>query len=381
MTRFWWQLPGPSQFIDRVVQDFRDGKNVILCLPEHLPSDLSSAIQSELGDDWDWQKISVPSESSVEPVHFIFDLFVGEFSSNEVRNARTLAQHQNFAGKIIWLDDLTPNVWPVWKKFISDYEQPCRNIPQLYRTLFCVSLVGKLALDPPAEDVCLSHHFWQGVVDRMDMMLFTSQLFQGKRLPDLQKRVAISVVTNIALWDCDVSKRLAYEKVEYILKPLPILQEIAGERNWCDCNYELSERWCKGMKDTIESEEKIHSAVLVNGVLDKAEIERRIWSAEVGELLPFVEQRRHDILRLLAGFLKVPFTTRFGEVIKDVRDLEIGHIEYQIGENCRLVKSDVRNIVRHLREIRNALSHLETISPELLLSREITDWHRILRRN
>lgn len=77
MTGFWWQLPNPNLFIDRVVQDLRDGKNVILCLPEHLPDGLSNAIQSGLGEGWDWHNISVREENVLDPVHFLFEHFVG----------------------------------------------------------------------------------------------------------------------------------------------------------------------------------------------------------------------------------------------------------------------------------------------------------------
>lgn len=382
MTRFWWQLPGPSQFIERVVQDFRDGKNIILCLPEHLPSGLSSAIQSELGDDWDWHRISACQETSIEPVHFLFDLFVGEISPNEVRNARTLAQHPNFAGKIVWLDNLTTDVWPVWKKFLSDYEQPCRAIPQLSRTLFVVSLVGELAITPPAEDVCLSHHAWEGVVGSLDMLLFTASRFSGKRLSDLQKRVAISVITHLALWDFEVSERLVCEKIENILSPEPILQNIAQERSWYyehTNNISFKEIWCKGIKNTVEGEVKIHSSALALDSLAQKEIKCRIWKGEVGEILPFVEERRQEIIERISQVLKVPFRTSFGEVIKDLRDLEIGHIEYQLSQTDKIVNSDIRRLVKQLKEMRNSLSHLEPINQEILVCREINSWYRILR--
>ncbi len=103
----------------------------------------------------------------------------------------------------------------------------------------------------------------------------------------------------------------------------------------------------------------------------KGIIARRIWSAEVGVILPFVEERRQEILTHLAGVLRVPFTTRFGEVISDVRDLEIGHIESQLINNGITVHPNVRRLVRRLREIRNCLSHLEPLSLDLLLDAEI----------
>jgi hypothetical protein len=115
----------------------------------------------------------------------------------------------------------------------------------------------------------------------------------------------------------------------------------------------------------VLGEEKVHSAYLA---LDdpKGEVERRVWSAQVGVLLPFVEERRQELLARLDGVLRVPFRTRFGEEITDLRDLEIGHIESQLLTSPLAVDPDVRRQVRRLREIRNSLAHLETLRPEVL---------------
>jgi len=302
-------------------------------------------------------------------------------SPNTIWNAHTLSKEESFAGKIIWLDNLTPSTWSAWKEFITDYEPVCRSRSLLDRTLFCVPLIGELALDPPKEDVCLAHHYWRDAVDRLDMLLFTSSIFQEKRMPDLQKRVAISIIANIALWDPAVGERLVHEDLEKILSPVPILQEVARERGWYpeDTNSD-SWSWHRGMKDRIDGEEKIHSAVLAFNDVD-SEIERRIWSAEIGVVLPFIEERRQEILGRLAGLLKVPFKTRFGEVISDLRDLEIGHIESQVIHNGVAVNPKIRRLIHRLREIRNCLSHLEPLSPELLLCEEINSFVETLRRS
>jgi len=62
--------------------------------------------------------------------------------------------------------------------------------------------------------------------------------------------------------------------------------------------------------------------------------------------------------------------TRFGEVITDIRDLEIGHIESQRAKNPAASNS-VRQLITQLRKIRNALAHLESLDPALLLSGEV----------
>ena len=87
-------------------------------------------------------------------------------------------------------------------------------------------------------------------------------------------------------------------------------------------------------------------------------------------MLPFVEEQRQDILARFAGVLRVPFTTRFGEEITNIRDLEIGHIESQLADNLA-VSSRIRQWIKQLRKIRNALSHLEPLDSAMLLSGEV----------
>lgn len=373
MSRLWWQLPGPSRFVARIVQDLRDGKNVVLCLPEHVPDGLASAIRSALGDseEWSWYTLRVREEDgAADPVRLLFSRFVPHARPDALWNAGALVTEEALAGKLLWLDGFTPPVWPAWKAFLEDYEHACRARSVFERTLFCIPLIGTLALDPPGEDVCLAHHSWRGCVDLLDMLVFTATLLQGKQIPDLQKRVIVSIIAHLALWDPTVSEYLARESRDKIFNPIPLLQGIAKERGWHGENEALlAAPWHAGMLDVVDRVERVHSAVLAAHGADST-IQRRIWSAEVGVMLPFVEERRQDILTRFAGVLCVPFTTRFGEVITNVRDLEIGHIERQLADNPA-VSAEMRQLIKQLRKIRNDLSHLEPLDPELLLSGEV----------
>jgi hypothetical protein len=309
-------------------------------------------------------------DGTADPVRLLFSRFVPHARPDALWNAGALATEEAFAGKLLWLDELTPPVWPAWKAFLEDYEHACRAHSVFERTLFCVPLVGTLALDPPEEDVCLAHHSWRGCVDLLDRFVFTAPLLQGKQMPDLQKRIVISILAHLALWDPSVSEYLARESLDTVCSPLPLLQEIAKERGWHRENEALlAPPWHAGMLDVVDGVERVHSAVLATHGANSA-IQRRIWSAEVGVMLPFVEERRQDILARFAGVLRVPFTTRFGEVITNVRDLEIGHIESQLTDNPA-VGAEMRQLIKQLRKIRNDLSHLEPLDPELLLSGEV----------
>ena len=49
-----------------------------------------------------------------------------------------------------------------------------------------------------------------------------------------------------------------------------------------------------------------------------------------GSLMPYIEEQRQDLLNRYRTSLWVPFTTKNNELIEDVFNLEIGHIEYQL---------------------------------------------------
>ncbi|MBI3801875.1 MAG: hypothetical protein HY268_33505 [Deltaproteobacteria bacterium] len=367
MSRFWWGLPGPAGFVSRVVQDLRDGKNVVLCLPEHLPTGLGSAIRyaMDASGTVKWRSFDVSDEKDVTPLDLLFSRFISHSDSQTLRSAYVLSEADSFAGHIVWLEGMTADLWRTWGAFIIEYEHVCRVLSPIMRSVFCVPLVGDPALQPPADDVCLTKQTWSGVVSHLDMLLYAASILEDRQLPHYQRELVVNVIAQIALWDPHVGDRLAYENLDRILNPRPILQDIAVERHWDFAEPQLWPKlWHRGVVNTIDEQRKIHSSLLAMNDT-AAEIERRVWIAEVGVMFPYIEEKRQDILKRLARVLKVPFNTRFGETITDLRDLEIGHIESQISIMPNIDPKLLR-LVRQLRKIRNQLAHVETLDKNLL---------------
>ena len=98
------------------------------------------------------------------------------------------------------------------------------------------------------------------------------------------------------------------------------------------------------------------------------DVEQRIWSAEVGILFPYVEEKRQELVEELRSVLRVPFVKRTGEVVSDLRDLEIGHIESQLKSMGVIMKPDQMRLIECLRQIRNHLSHFQLVPPDLVTS-------------
>lgn len=375
MRNLWWTLPGPARFVSEIADSLQNGENVVLRLPEHCPYGLSSAIHAILPDQehWPWRILEVSENQDIDPIDFLFSRFVPNIEPDAIRSIGRLVCESGFMGQVIWLEGISAQSWRVWKEFLNEYAHVCRTRPIIQRTLFCVPLVGVLALDPPIQEVCLTHHCWQGIVNRFDILLFTTSLFLDRPIPLLLRDILIAITANLALWDPAVSMRFATEEASSILNPMPLLDQIAQSRRWTVggmCNQDNA--WAEGKADQIDGQWKNHSAWLAPIARDK-EINHRVWSAQVGVVFPFVEEQRQRIVAELGRSLRVPFTTRTGEIINDWRDLEIGHIESQINNHPIKVPPKMRQLIAVLRDIRNCLSHQEMITPNLILDSNLCD--------
>ena len=78
MFRFWWRLPGPATFVSWIADDLRDGKSVVVRLPEYAPGMLAEAVRDELGEHagYYWTRITLCEQPQVRPVDLLFARFV-----------------------------------------------------------------------------------------------------------------------------------------------------------------------------------------------------------------------------------------------------------------------------------------------------------------
>ncbi len=371
-----WNLPGPAAFLHKVSESLCDGKNVVLRLPEWTQRDVVTAVKYEQGEIGRWNVIDTNSTQSTLPLHILFDIYVPNFPAKCSRDSSSLLTQDSFLGRIIVLENLSKARWGKWIAFLEKYERACRELSLLDRTVFLVPTYGELTRDCPAEDVCLVHHSWTGVVDSIDISILASQILADSSYSHFMKRFIISVCTNIALWDFDLCMALLENSSDALLNPLPVLEKFIQNRSWTGKTVsDIAKRWEQGVEDEFDGRYMMHSAA-VAASKDIREIERRIWSAEVSMLFPLIEEKRHELLDELSDVLIVPHITNFGGIINDIRDLEIGHIKYQLDNNPSICSTRIYRYVSQLKEIRDKLAHLEPLGKNLLLYDEILNEHR-----
>lgn len=318
----WWRMFGPANFIKEVIEDLRDEKNVVLCLPEHACEGIDRILERELPQVG--RMLLRLRVNNNEPVS-VWDMF---------RMDQPV---------VIWLEDLSESNWvrlvkegdlnrdAGWGHFIRDPYVNHSGERGRKRILFCAPLKGKMAGAKLSGNAQLSCHKWSGRVSQLDMFFFTSWLlrdtevftrFDDKEKSLFLKQLAIWMITHLAMSDPQVSIRLAKdfkvainleEAFDKILDPKKALRYIAQDRKWQDSECQemeqnLSEQylsdwyWQKGMKDEFDGREQMHSAILALRGYDE-QIDSRLWLAQVAAIFPLLEEHRGRSLRTSATWL------------------------------------------------------------------------------
>jgi hypothetical protein len=365
----WWEMPGPARFVEAIVGELRSGRNVVVRTPAWAPPGLAGATRRALNPDGDWRWETLePANASGggPPVDVLFDRFLSDTPSDAIRNATTLAQAPAFSSSLVWVQSFTVSTVPQWLAFLSQYGHACTQRSLLERSLFCFLLEGEAARWPSIQDLCVADLSSAGTASATDTQLYVSLLLDAQG--GLERRVAASVVSSLALWDPVVAERLARQSLDVVFQPEEVLREMARERGWEDSQAS----WYAGNTDRFDGQDVLHSAFLAgNG--EKSSVQRRVWTGQVGVLLPFVEERRQELLAQLSGVLQVPYKTRFG-VVEHLMDLEVGHIESQLLATSPRSRSDLVGLARKLREIRNSLAHQQSVTAGQLMAPALAPW-------
>ena len=365
MFEQWWQLPGPSRFVRRITTEMRDGRNIILCLPEVGAEGLYLAVRGELGEDTgtQWTLINAADEDCENPAEYFYQRFVPSAASSTIRNGRALALEDDLACCWFWITDVTPKVWCVWMKFLYEFEEACRARDEYERPLICIELRGEDAAILTTDEVCLAIVKYRGDVQETDALLYASELTYDRNDASIRNRLRANLIARLALWDPALAVHLSRCEIGHLLRPADYLREYAEELGWTHERTKVPE-WRSGMLNDFGGEQLVHSAALIHREQNR-ELECRIWSAQVAVLFPYVELERRKLLDEYGRRFTLPFVTPFGQVDK-LYDLEIGHIHSQIMRDRSRFSQATRSHVRKLKDIRNAISHLEVLDPHLL---------------
>ena len=387
----WWDLPGPDRYLSQVAHDLRNGVNVILELPEHVPDGLRRALRRRLpaGEGVAFEHLSLNALSVQSPLTLLFERYFPDATPSISRSAQSVVECAAFGAQIIWVDGITSQSWPPWSKFLDEYHRACHAAVASSYATFCVPLIGDLAESSlGAHSQCLRIHRWQGRIHHLDMLLYAAARVPEDSMTALQREVAVAVIANLALWDPAVVHRLCEQPLQRIFSPEDTLSKLARERNWSSSEMaDCDSTWHNGTQDNFDNSMKAHSAWLCQAG-EIHEVRRRIWRGQVAILFPFIEERRQDLLRALAAELILPSTKLRGdrppEVINQANRLEIADLRRQLSQLGLRHGTEIGAFVEGLERMRNGLAHFADtgvpISAEQLSTPEMKNWQTVLDR-
>lgn len=349
-----WSLPGPARFVYRVERALRDGVNVVVRFPVATPSGFGERMRGLLHESW--RCAVFRPEPANPPFGSLRARFVPDLPAEWSPTLLDLCEHEGFRGRLVWLDGvgrLDGEDWTAWKKFLVDYAQASRSVPEFQRTLFVAVVEGAPPLVPPPEDVTLKCFDWREVIEETDLLLMAHERLRDRDERPLMRSLLATTVARVASWDPDIAERLLDEGGDAMLDPRSLLQSVAKERGWTS---DTAARWELG----TASGQGVSHAALAALEDPPRELRHRLWSAQASVLLPTIADWRWDLL-LEHRALLAEHLGREGNRT-DPLDLDVGELTGMVQRPG--FDPGVRRDVRQMNRWRNELAHLRPLSAD-----------------
>lgn len=357
----WWSVPCAADFVDGIVSDLSKGKCVVVCLPDPHPPGLFHVLQERLLLEHLFVQEVDACGCECGPMRLLASSCLSQNDIADDDHVERLLNNPDFQGRIFFVFGIGTGLWPQWSAFLTRYEEACRPMSVVDRSVICLFQSGPAALSPPREDVCLSVRIWRGHVTEADMLHYSWTRVRAKPWPVLHRKLAVAMAVKLAMWDPLFADFLLSRKLEEILDPKCAVEEYAHIRGWCDESVP-SERlllWAHGKADLFEDEWRLHPALMLDATRTQ-ELRSRIWSAQVSVLMPILEEERLRLIQKHRRQIPLPYQTPWGPV-DCAEDLELQHLATILCNLPRL-ESTTRRKARLLGKIRNKLAHLEPLA-------------------
>ena len=340
-----WDLPGARRFVDTACASLRAGNNVVASFPgTTVPDGFDDAIAVTIGNAFHLGRVS----GSTAPLDDLRQHYADQPS--HIHSATDLCDDAGFQGRLVRPYGLDAHSWPAWRDFLRTYAQASRSRPLLGRSLFL--LAGCPTPDEPVPEVGVVRMMWDGSVDNVDLLLFANERLRERIQNPLLRSLLANTVARVSAWDYDTAANLLAENDRTIMDPVEMLRASADERGW---TTDTPLDWRLGTASRAGIAHPARAAVDNPPV----EIERRLWSAQLAVLLPWIEERRHDLVANNLYDVKQQMRID-GDGEGDPYDIEVGELYALFAR--RGGHRGIRERLRCLRDGRNVLAHRRHLS-------------------
>lgn len=308
----WFQLPGPSSFVDRVADDIREGKSVVIGGAGIGTLGITRAIRNSLNQDsFSWVTLS-PSFDS--PLKVLFDVFEPARSPEVIPSLNRLFSLDNFQTTVIEVRITSQESWRCWIGFLEEFAYCSRSQNALSRSQMVILVNRDMSRQMPRPDLLLSILDADEISTISDMRIYALCLSERKSDALIKKELTASISAELSMWDRSLCERLCLASLPVLLNPISILLGYARERSWDRFDPERDNDKLKetGAIQMFGNREEVHSSSLAVQ-REFLLIDRRIWRGQTSVLFPLIETRRQELLEVHRDLFTSPIDYLMGE--------------------------------------------------------------------
>jgi hypothetical protein len=377
-----WRLPGPRGFIREAAREHRCGRHVAVVLPQALASEtvftdsLAVALLGELASHAAITRRVYQVHGSRSVLETFSQALIFD---NQPATVPDLLNHPEVSDTVavVVAEDLCPSDRQELPQFLHRIELESHGSEPTRR--FCVITILAREHLPTfgggaSSDMAMTSIWWWARVARWDVAAYVADLPQRRDLAGILEDVRTETVIETARWDLDLAEHLMAvwsgesRDLPSLLREWRLMSAPAISRRLAADALRppgmLLEHWDQ------RAVEGWHDSVCPAGSSLAAEpnkLNRVVWAAQARVLLPWIEERRSDVHCKLIQMVGEPrlesaLRDQFDPPIKTDALVEIGTLDRVVRTVIGSRDIELRDATRRLRDARNSLAHLQSLS-------------------
>ena len=342
MDQIWWgRVPNAIAFITDITQSLLDEKSVVLQSEQKIPwYDTMSFQVKEAVMQQDSSRRFEVIRNVDDPGPYLLREFCKPEKRATYRPAKGYAKFFAESDDIVlhsrylWVHAESIEMLETWVTFVSAYIKSRGKSKE--SAVFILEWQGEKATISKKGIYTFSFDDYINIYDQIVFSMLASSAVKEEIGV---KNYLAELAANVAGNDIELCAACIDRSKEFLKEPYSIIREIVDTEYRSDGDAFLY----KGTTESI-----IHD----------------IWLAQIKTIYPLIEEYRERFVRKHEKAItkELPFTSSYGEIYDDPKDVELGTLVF-MADNCRLhISSDEYFLLKKYKDARNKLSHLNILS-------------------
>ena len=345
MGELWWQqISNARRFIETVIGSVKDGKNIILYLPETMPymDTFHQVVEDKLRENFaqkTLKEIDLCFEEITNVGEYMLQSFCKKAKRLQYRGTKTigafLGQSEDivFHERCFWVHNIPVEKLEEWVQFINDYSQNLK--PELSPAVFILDCEDEAQLKA-ARGTVVPVSFNASISD-YDKYAFCTIIAAENSCKHSMRDYLGQLASSCCSDDVEFAALCVDAGQEFLSDPIGTMYRVT------DGIYRSN-----GKPFDIKSPEVI---------------KEKIWTAQVRTLFPVIESARIKLInaykeQLISILKSKDMKNASGASIESPYDVEIGTMVYMVGKHQLYLPSSEYEKLDLLRTVRNNLAHI-----------------------